>query len=177
MKLLKFLSENITTVLNVVATLSGISSLVFSGVTWTNLEDTKVDIVKHHDELKNIVPTISDLTQYKNSSNFFLKRLDKDIELLFRDLGRSNERSEIKTDMLLMLFEKNKNKTNGKISDNMLMIENYYKNLNSRLIYARKIIDDNTKNMAEMNRKVIKNIRDLKVLKIFLRKHTKNETM
>ena len=177
MKLLNMLTISLSDVVNVIALMSGISSLIFSGVTWTNLENTKTEIGKHHNELKNNVPSISDITRYKNSSEIFLKRLDRDIDILFRDLGKLNERSNVKTKNLRLTLENGTMDTNEKIRKNTENLEMSYKNLNQRLSRARGIINTQVRDMSEMNRKVIKNTRDLKVLKIFLRKHTKNETL
>ena len=63
--------------------------------------------------------------------------------------------------MILKSIGKNRNKTkneikntNEKIKYNMLMIENYYKKLNSRIIAARKIVDENTKNIRKNKMKI-----------------------
>ena len=135
-----------------------------------NTEIVKRETEKHHNVLENI----SELKHYKNESRNFLKRLDKDIDILFTDLGKANERSKANTGILLLSLRKNSNETeneikntNEKIRDNMLMIENYYKNLNSRIIAARKIVDENTKNIR-------KNKVKIEFAQMFLNSHLRN---
>ena len=101
MKLLNMLTISLSDAMSVIAIMSGISNLIFSVVTWKNTEIVKRETKRYHNDLKKII----ELTQYKNESKKFLKRLDKDIGILFNDLGRGNERSEI----ILMKIRKNNN--------------------------------------------------------------------
>ena len=86
MKLLNMLTISLSDAMNVIAVMSGISSLIFSGVTWMNTEIVKRETERHHNVLENRMHNISDLSSFKVSSKIFLKRLDKDIDILFSDL-------------------------------------------------------------------------------------------
>ena len=153
MKLLNMLTTNLSSVMNVVAIMSGISSLIFSGITWTNTEVVKKDIKRHHNDLVSI----PDLKIYRNESKNFLKRLDKDVDILFNDLGKANDRTRVSTEMILKSIGKNRNRTkneikntNEKIKSNSEMIEMYYKNLDSRIIAIRSIVDRNKRRFEYM---------------------------
>ena len=88
MKILKLLSVSLSDVMNVVAIMSGISSLVFSGITWMNTEVAKKDIARHHNILENRMPNISDLRHYRNVSENSFRSLDRDIEKIFLELEK-----------------------------------------------------------------------------------------
>ena len=98
-----------------------------------------------------------------------------DIGILFEYLGRANERSNELTENLRLRILNRTMNTDEKIRRNTENLEMTYKNLDQRLSRTRGIINTQVRDMSEMNRKVIKNTRGLKVLKLFLRKHTKGE--
>ena len=91
-------------VMIVVSIMSGISALIFSAVTFTNTEivDQKMqmmkkDVNKHHQEL-GIIPKLTAsgkaLSHQNDVMKMSLKRLDKDVQKLFNDLGKAYEREQ-----------------------------------------------------------------------------------
>ena len=138
-------------ILGGVSMMTGLSSLIFSGITWQNTEVAKKDIRKHHDALR----VIPDLKSFTNDSLRTLKRLDKDIGILFADLGKYNERT--KATKIMMLKSRNKTKkeirkTHEKIKFNSETIENYYKNLNSRLVAVESGVKKNKQRIENTNK-------------------------
>ena len=88
-----------------------------------------------------------------------MKRLDKDIETLFDDLGTTYKRQKPHTELLQSPMAVNTNKTETgfkktyeKIKDIEVMVENYYRNLNSRVIAVRGIADKNTRRIVNAQR-------------------------
>ena len=135
-------------VINVVSIMSGISALVLSAVTFTSTQVMRTDVSKHHREL-GIIPTLSHLNNVTraglDAAKVSLKRIDRDVQKLFNDLGRAYEREQKQKvefqrviSLKLNTTEFEIMKTYKKIKYNADMIEAYYKNLDTRLIVVEK---------------------------------------
>ena len=161
-------TPSLTHVINVVSIMSGISALILSSITWTNTRD-----MGHghghknhtHSEMSVLNSSIIDLAHQKIIAENNIKRLDTDIQTLFDDLGESNKRQKLSADALRSSVNRtmteNNRKTYEKINDIQEMTEKSYDSLDQRA--------------NEMNKKVIKNSRDIRVVKTWLSKHTKDE--
>ena len=152
-------------VMSAVSIMSGISALIFSAVTFTNTEVMKKDVSKHHNELGMIDVHTSKLMSYKTESIKSLKRLDRDIQTLFNDLGNAYKREERYTEAMALKFNKTRikiMKTYEKIRYNTEMIESTYKYLNSRLIAVEGAVGKNRKKIEYIQK--------------FLEDHTRNKT-
>ena len=167
-----------TEVMSLIGLVTGISSLIFSGVTWKMAEtgcchshDINNTQHAHKNHTHKEMIFIPMLVHQNGITKVALKRLDKDVGALFEDLGKAYAREKMNPKELQKSMTADENriksetwtksgtkrkKTYEKINDNTKYIEVVYKDLNSRVIAVRKIADRNTKEI-EKTRMFLKN--------------------
>ena len=173
-----------TEVMSLMGMLLGVSSLIFSGVTWkmTEAEGRHRHDMGHtqhisqnhtHKDISMLIHQNSITRAELAAGKMALKRVDKDVGALFEDLGKAYQRGkmhpkELEKSMTASVKKSSSQtlsspkKTYEKINDNTEYIEGVYKNLNRRLTVAREIADRNS--------------RKIKYIQKFLEDHTKNRT-
>ena len=112
---------------------------------------------------KDIQTLFKDLGETNDDTGMTLKRLDTDIQTLFEDLGETYKRVGAQKFHTEVTKKSENKKTYEKIEDNTVMIENLDHNFNSRIIGLR----------ASMIKKIEK---EIEKIRRFMKNHSRNVT-